>query len=256
MKENRSFVKLFRNILDWGWYGDTNTFRVFMHILLKANYQETEYKGHKIPAGACVFGRKAWAEELGLSERQVRTAISHLESTNEIAIETTNRFSVITLVKWELWQIDEGRATNRTTNKKSDKRPTSDQQATTSKEYKNNNISSSLHSEDIYRDLPDRLVQTLKEFEQMRKEIKAPMSAKAKELLVAKLQRLAGDDTDMKIEILNQSIMNSWKGVFALKDGNDNGAGGSQRRGMGEGVSGAEEPLGKVKPPPIYFDLD
>jgi hypothetical protein len=99
-------------------------------------------------------------------------------------------------------------------------------------------------------------VQTLKEFEQMRKEIKAPMSAKAKELLVAKLQRLAGDDTDLKIEILNQSIMNSWKGVFALKDGNDNGTGGSQRRGMGKGISGAESPLGKVEAPPIYFDLD
>ena len=148
-KDTRPFVKLFYDILDWGWYSDTNTFRVFMHILLKANYQETEYKGHKIPAGSCVFGRKAWAEELGMTERQIRTAIDHLKATNEIAIKTTNRFSIISLVKWDFWQIKEGGATTKTTSGASDKRPTNDQQATTPKD--NIYISSSLRSEDIYR---------------------------------------------------------------------------------------------------------
>ena len=137
--EDRTYIKIFRKMLSWGWYGDTNTVRVFLHILLRANYQDSEYRGHKIPAGSCVFGRKKWAKELGLSERQVRTALSHLQSTNEITIKATNKFSVITLVKWEFWQIEEGKATNRTTNKKSNERPTTDQQPTTSKESKNIN---------------------------------------------------------------------------------------------------------------------
>lgn len=148
MKDDRTYIKIFHKMLDWGWYGDTNTFRVFMHILLRANYRESEYLGHKIGAGECVFGRRAWAEKLGLSERQIRTAIDHLKSTNEIAVRTTNKFSVITVVKWEDWQIGDGKATNKATNKKSNNRPTTDQQPTTSKEYKN--MSSSLRSEDIY----------------------------------------------------------------------------------------------------------
>ena len=136
MKDDRTYIKVFRKILNWEWYGDTNTFRVFMHILLRANYEPSRYMGVEVPAGACVFGRRAWAEELGMSERQVRTAIEHLKSTNEITIKSTNKFSVITLVKWEFWQIEEGKATSRTTSKKANERPTNDQQPTTSKESK------------------------------------------------------------------------------------------------------------------------
>lgn len=134
--EDRTYIKLFRKILKWGWYGDTNTFRVFMHILLKAQYRPTEYKGVTINSGECVFGRKAWAKELGLSEQQIRTAISHLQSTNEITITSTNKFSVIHVVKWELWQVGDGLVTNASTNDAFQNQPTSNQQLTTSKESK------------------------------------------------------------------------------------------------------------------------
>lgn len=137
MQDDRTYIKVFRKMLTWGWYGDTNTLRVFLHILLKANYEPSEYRGHKIGRGECVFGRKKWAKELGLSERQIRTALEHLKSTNEITIKSTNKFSVISVVKWEFWQIEEGKVTTKSTNKESNERPTTDQQPTTSKESKN-----------------------------------------------------------------------------------------------------------------------
>lgn len=137
MKDDRTYIKIFHKMLDWGWYGDTNTFRVFMHILLRANYRESEYLGHKIGAGECVFGYNAWADQLGLSVRQIRTAIDHLKSTNEIRVRATNRFSIITVVKWEFWQIEEGHSDKRTTRRATNDRQTSDKQATTSKESKN-----------------------------------------------------------------------------------------------------------------------
>lgn len=137
MKKNNGHIKLFRQMLDWGWYSDTNTVRVFIHILLRANYKESEYLGHKIGVGECVFGYNAWAETLGLSVRQLRTAIEHLKSTNEIRVRATNRFSVITVVKWEFWQIEEGLSDKRKTSQASGNKQTSDKQPTTSKEYKN-----------------------------------------------------------------------------------------------------------------------
>jgi len=140
MSKQETYVKLFRRMLNWGWYGDTNTFRVFMHILLKAQHKPTEYKGKIINAGECVFGRKAWAKELGLSERQVRTAIKHLKSTNEITVTSTKLFSVIKVENWVLWQIYEGdtdqQSDQRNAQQVTNKRPTSDQQVTTSKESK------------------------------------------------------------------------------------------------------------------------
>ena len=133
---DNTYIKLFRKMLSWEWYKDTNTTRVFLHILLKANYKPSKYKGHDVGAGECVFGRKQWSEDLGLSEQQVRTALNHLKSTNEITMRATNKFSIIKVEKWAFWQIEEGGATNRITNNLTNKQPTSNQQVTTSKESK------------------------------------------------------------------------------------------------------------------------
>lgn len=70
--ENRGWIKLHRQMLDWEWYDDTNVFRVFMHLLLKANYEPSRYHGFSIPAGGLVIGRETLAKETFLSERQVR----------------------------------------------------------------------------------------------------------------------------------------------------------------------------------------
>jgi hypothetical protein len=52
----------------------------------------------------------------------------------------------------------------------------------------------------------------------MRKQLKKPMTDKAIELLKSKLEKLAPADEQTQIEILEQSIMNNWQGVFPLKD--------------------------------------
>lgn len=51
----------------------------------------------------------------------------------------------------------------------------------------------------------------------MRTLIKSKMTDNALNLMLNKLDKLTNDD-DMKIKILEQSIMNSWKSVFPLKE--------------------------------------
>ena len=122
---SNGYIKLHRKLLDWGWYKDQNTMAVFLHLLLTANFAESEYMGMKILPGQVVIGRKSLAKTLGMSEQNVRTALNHLKSTNEITIKVTNKFSVVTIVKWALYQVDDGKVTNKPTNK-----PTNDQPAT------------------------------------------------------------------------------------------------------------------------------
>ena len=55
----------------------------------------------------------------------------------------------------------------------------------------------------------------LKDFEQMRRKIKKPMTERARELLLLELDKIAATDIE-KIAILNRSVMNCWQGVFAL----------------------------------------
>ena len=63
----------------------------------------------------------------------------------------------------------------------------------------------------------EELKATLIEFVKFRKSIKRVMTTRALELLLKKLDKLSNDD-NTKIEILNESIMNGWNGIFPLKD--------------------------------------
>ena len=60
------------------------------------------------------------------------------------------------------------------------------------------------------------LIEALEGFIEMRKRIKAPLTEHALSLLLKKLDGLGRSDAE-KVEIVNQSVMNNWKGFFALK---------------------------------------
>lgn len=131
------WIKIHRSILDWEWYGDINTKLLFLHLLLKANHKDKKWQGMTIKRGQILTGRLALSLETGLSERMVRTSLDKLKSTNEIAIETTNKNSVITILNYDSYQdldSDDQHIDQQATNK----RPTDDQQTTTTKECKNN----------------------------------------------------------------------------------------------------------------------
>ncbi len=136
---NKGFVVLHRKITEWEWYSDTNTFRVFLHLLLTANHKPSKFRGFEVGRGQIIIGRKALAENLNLTEREVRTAIEHLKTTGELTIKTTNRFSIATLTKYWVYQDKKPKTTSQTTSQTTDKRPTNDQQTTTSKQCNNIN---------------------------------------------------------------------------------------------------------------------
>lgn len=61
------------------------------------------------------------------------------------------------------------------------------------------------------------LESALDDFKDFRKKIKSPMTERAVELMVDKINKLATDD-ETKIEIINQSIVNGWKGIFPINN--------------------------------------
>ena len=57
----------------------------------------------------------------------------------------------------------------------------------------------------------------------MRKSIKAPLTTEfAVKQLLKRLDKLSNGDEEKKIEILSQSIVNSYRGIFPLKEENNN----------------------------------
>ena len=137
MAREKGFIVIDRSILDWEWYSDINVTRLFIHLLLKANYKETRYQGHVIPRGSLVVGRKELALQTGISEQSIRTALKKLESTGEITIKSTNKFSVINVENWGKYQDlngEDNQQINHDVNQQStNNQPTTNQQLTTSK---------------------------------------------------------------------------------------------------------------------------
>lgn len=70
----------------------------------------------------------------------------------------------------------------------------------------------------VYYPNDEKLNKTFADYVAMRKQIKSTMTDRAIELAMSKLDKLSGGDNDKAIAILEQSIMNSWKGLFELKE--------------------------------------
>lgn len=135
------WIKFYRKFLEWEWYGDINVCRLFLHLLLSANFDERKWQGITIGRGEVVVGRKQLAKETGLTEQQIRTALVKLENTAEITIKTTNKYSVITICNYAKYQdieMVEQPAEQPTNNQQiTNNQPTNNQQITTNEELKN-----------------------------------------------------------------------------------------------------------------------
>lgn len=65
----------------------------------------------------------------------------------------------------------------------------------------------------------DVLARALADLIEMRRDLKAINSKRAINLLLGELDRLSDGDRELKIALLRQSFLNSWKSVFPLKGG-------------------------------------
>lgn len=116
MQQLNGFIKVHRQMVQWGWYKDPVVKVLFLHFLLTANFKDMEWMGRTIKSGQLVTSNNHLAEDLGLSVQQVRTALKKLKKTGEITSESTNKYTVITLVNWGKYQFFESQATSKITN--------------------------------------------------------------------------------------------------------------------------------------------
>ena len=131
------YIKIYRKLLEWEWYSDGNVLRLFLHLLLNANFRPSRFRGIDLPTGTLVTSIESLSAMLNLTNQQIRTAMKKLESTHEINRQITNKFTIITICKWESYQC-ENNAEQQANNKQiTNKQQTNNKQITTEEEYKN-----------------------------------------------------------------------------------------------------------------------
>lgn len=98
------WLKIYRKFTDWEWYGNSEMVHLFLHLLLKAAPFDKTWRGVKICRGQVIVGRQKLSSETGISEMKIRTCISRLQASGEITIESSNRFSIVTICKYDDYQ--------------------------------------------------------------------------------------------------------------------------------------------------------
>ena len=224
------WIKIHRKILENPIiFKDSDYLAIWIYLLLNATHKEVPalFKGKKIilKPGQLITGRKSISYQLKISESKTYRVINEYKSEHQIEQQTSNHNSLITILNWDKYQQIEQQNEQPVNNQ----RTTSEQPVNTNKNVKNiknerNNINKKQKSfEDVFNEnhFSDELEKALRDFIDMRKAIKKPMTSRALELLIKSLNKLTNLENE-KIAVLNQSIEHSWQTVYPLKEKNNN----------------------------------
>ena len=112
MAEKSTFVKIDRNIADWRWFYDPITLQVFLWLIIKANVEDHNFRDITIHRGQLFTSIASICAATKRSARQVRTALQHLISTNEVTSQEYPYGRLITVVSYDTYQT---KPTNKST---------------------------------------------------------------------------------------------------------------------------------------------
>lgn len=108
---HRGYIKIWRKITEWEWWDDHLTFWFFIHLIFMANWEDKQWHGITIKRGQFVssienlrFQHGHGKRKKRLTTKQVRTLISRLKTTNELASESNSQFTLYTIVKYNDYQ--------------------------------------------------------------------------------------------------------------------------------------------------------
>lgn len=224
----KSFVPIYRSLQDH-WLWEDKPFskgQAWVDLLMLANHKDKKrmLRGQMV---TCKRGdvntsmaelSKRWGWERG----KVKRFLDLLQSDNMIVLNATTQRTTITI---ENYSIYNGQSTTDATTDTATV-CTADAQQTPQRTHitnNDNNVKKGKKEKNIKSVLtlaPPEMVPALRDFVEMRQAIKSPLTARALELLIGKVNKLSDGDMQRAIDILNQSVANGWKSVYPLKDQN------------------------------------
>ena len=139
------WIKIYRSLLYWEWADVPEMVALWVRLIIRATHDDIQWHGVTISRGQLVTTTAKLAAESGISPQQVRTCLDRLKSSRQIYTQTTNKYTIITICKYEDYQ-----ETDNTEQQTNGKQPTRKQQTNNKpttritrikeEENKNNNI--------------------------------------------------------------------------------------------------------------------
>lgn len=231
-KKGSTSMKKLRELLDWEWYGDTNVVRLYLHLLLKAKQESCVWQGIHIPKGGVLTSLPMLSSETGMTVKQVRRALKILIEGTKVGTMRAGKMTIITVCEYDSYNDfesstgqDEGtiQGTKMAGTKEQEEdvppAPPLEEEQEKEKNKKKilskDNIKEKQKEESFVAPEFAQVFALWKEYKRQRKEsYKSQMSLK---ICYNKLVKLSGNNPDIAVAIVEQSIANNWAGLFELK---------------------------------------
>lgn len=143
------FIALHRKILNSPIFDNPHLLKMWMWCLLKATHKEYEQliglEQITLKKGQFITGRLAGAKELKISESMWYRHLKQLEKMEMISIKSNNKYTVVTITKWELYQVEKKNMNN--------KRTTNEQQMNTNNNNNNNNKKECVFTDEFSKEI-------------------------------------------------------------------------------------------------------
>lgn len=213
----QGWVKVHRQIQDNSLWNDKPFDRThaWLDLIINANHQDQEViLGNEIiniKRGSRITSMRKLSERWGWSNTKVENFLKLLQNQNMITYFSDTKKTTINIVNYNVYQ-DKSDTENET--KTTQERHENDTK--TKRKRTNKNDKEGEECKNDNKSLSD-LEKTIEDYKIMRKSLKKPMTDRAVELMLSKLDKLSKGDESIKIKILEQSIENSWLGIFELK---------------------------------------
>lgn len=108
---HRGYIKLWRSLDQTAFFRDSYAVHLAVYLLIKANHQPSKTLFNKelleIKRGQCITGRFALAQATGINPSTIREKLDLLRKLNFLDIKSTNKFSLITIIKYRDYQSEE-----------------------------------------------------------------------------------------------------------------------------------------------------
>ena len=206
----QGWFKLSRNILDWQWYRDINTTKLFIHLLLLSAVSPVALMGEELERGQLLTTVRQLSEGSGLTPKAVTCALNKLKKSGEIKVRTTNRYSVITVVNYEGFQSDGGQAKAKPKQDRGHTLGWPGENIPNNKNIRNKEIEETWPLSDLSAELRPATVKWLN----YKRERNQAYGNTGLSTLCNKIQKFADKAGSSEVvRLIEESISNNWQGI-------------------------------------------
>lgn len=135
------WIKLHRCSFEKGWLRNHKMWAFWSYCLIKANHKDKTIIFNNtevfLKKGQFIFGSKQASKDLNISRQSLRTIINHLKTMQNITVKPTNKYSIITIINWDIYQNKENENNQQSNQQLTNNQPSTNQQLTTDKNVKN-----------------------------------------------------------------------------------------------------------------------